>query len=104
RVMKPLQSTLSVIALLVAGGAWGCSSSPTKSPDVTSDIRRSLDAAGLKDVDVKQDRDKGVVTLGGHVPDDRTKAQAESVANSMAQGQVVANEVAIVTPGAESQS
>ncbi|MBK5295295.1 MAG: hypothetical protein JJE04_26910 [Acidobacteriia bacterium] len=31
-------------------------------------IRSSLDQAGFKDVSVKQDRDKGVVTLGGHVP------------------------------------
>ena len=29
--------------------------------------RTSLDQAGFKDVSVSQDRDKGVVTLSGHV-------------------------------------
>ena len=102
--MNPLKTYLSIVTLLLAGGAWGCSSSPTKSADVTSNIRRSLDDSGLKDVSVKQDRDRGVVTLGGHVSNDKAKAQAESVANSQAQGQVIANEIAIVTPGAEGQS
>jgi osmotically-inducible protein OsmY len=87
----------------MAAGFWGCSSTP-KSPDVASDIRNSLSSAGLKDVSVSQDRDKGVVTLSGKVPADADKAQAATIASSMAQGQVVANEIAVVAPGVESQS
>ena len=49
---------------------------------------------------MSQDRDKGVVTLGGHVPADQEKSQAESIAKSLAQGQVVADEIAVVPPGA----
>jgi hypothetical protein len=33
-------------------------------------MRKSLDQAGFKDVSVSQDRDKGVVTLGGQVASD----------------------------------
>jgi hypothetical protein len=32
-----------------------------KSPDVSDNIRSSLDQAGFKNVSVKEDRDKGVV-------------------------------------------
>jgi osmotically-inducible protein OsmY len=100
--MKPAQILLC--AIFVLGGLSGCSTTPTKSPDVTGSVRQSLTAAGLKDVSVSQDRDKGVVTLGGHVAADAEKAQAESIAASQAGGQVIANEIAIVPQGAESQA
>jgi osmotically-inducible protein OsmY len=41
------------------------------------------------------------VTLGGHVAADADKAQAESLAKSMAAGQVVANEIEVQPPGVE---
>src|ERR1700732_1029117 len=86
--------TLSIVIV-------GCSGT-TKSPDVSDGVRTSLDQAGLKDVSVSQDRDKGVVTLGGHVPSDGDKSEAESIAKSIAGGQVVSNQVGVITPGAES--
>jgi len=67
---------------------------PTKSADVSDSIRKSLDQAGFKDVSANQDRDKGVVTLSGHVPADADKSKAESVAQSIAVGQVVSNQIA----------
>src|ERR1035438_3488578 len=70
-------------ALLAAGILVGCSQTSTKSPDVTAGIRTSLDQAGLKDVSVSQDREKGVVPLNGHVASDGDKAQAQSIATSM---------------------
>ncbi len=102
--MTLFKSCLPVFAALLTLGMGGCSQTPPKSPDVSDAIRKSLDDSGFKDVSVRQDRDKGVVTLGGHVPDDRGKSQAESVAKSLAQGQVVANEIAIITPGVQSES
>jgi hyperosmotically inducible periplasmic protein len=85
------------VAVLALGMA-GCSSM-TKSPDVAGPIRKSLDQAGYKDVSVSQDRDKGVVTLTGHVAADADKAQAEQLAKSMAAGQVVADEISVLPPG-----
>ena len=75
----------------------GCSRTE-KSPDVTSGVRQSLDQAEFKDVSVSQDRDKGVVTLKGHVPSDDAKNQAEAIAKGAAGGQVVANEIAVIPP------
>jgi len=79
----------------------GCTEPANKSADVKSAVRNSLDQAGLKDVSVDQDRDKGVVTLTGRVASEEYKREAESIAKSAAGGLVVANEVAVVPPGAE---
>jgi osmotically-inducible protein OsmY len=95
------QSTVRLLTLAIAGTLAGCSST-TKSPDVASGIRKSLDQAGYKDVSVSQDRDKGVIMLTGHVPADGDKAQAEQLAKSMADGQVVADEISVQPPGGES--
>ncbi len=88
----------AVLAIIVT---VGCSGPSPKSPDVSDAIHKSLDQAGFKDVSVDQDRDKGVVTLGGHVATDSDKSQAESIAKSMAGGQVVSNQIAVLPPGAE---
>ncbi len=82
----------------------GCSRFPTKSPDVAESIRKSLDQAGLKDVSVSQDRDKGIVTLGGQVANNDQKIQAESLAKSFAGAQVVADQVAVIPAGAEKEA
>ena len=100
---------ISTISAIVSAGLafyalTGCARTTTKSPDVSGAVRQSLDQAGLKDVSVDQDRDKGVVTLGGHVASEDAKSQAESIAKSAAAGQVVANQVAVLPPGAESDA
>ena len=97
------QSTLGAVTIVIAGMLAGCSST-TKSPAVADTIRKSLDQAGYKDVSVSQDRDAGVVKLTGHVPMDNDKAQAEQLAKSMAMGQVVADEIIVLPPGAGSEA
>ncbi|MGB7591298.1 MAG: BON domain-containing protein [Terriglobia bacterium] len=102
--MKTLKLTLTILMLLAVGSLVGCSRTSTKSPDVSDSIRTALDQAGLKNVSVTQDRDKGVVTLGGNVASEDAKAQAESIAKSIATGQVVADEIAVIPPGVESDT
>jgi hyperosmotically inducible periplasmic protein len=101
--MKRLNLYFAVLTLVAIGILTGCNS-PEKSPDVSNSIRKSLDDAGLKNVSVSQDRDKGVVTLGGNVAGDSEKSQAESIAKSMAGGQVVADQIAVLPPGGESDA
>jgi len=94
------------VVMLVAGMALtvvGCSSAP-KTVDVTGSIRGSLIQAGLKDVSVSQDRDKGIVTLNGLVASENDKAQAESLAKSFAGTQVVANQIAVIPVGIEKEA
>jgi hyperosmotically inducible periplasmic protein len=96
--MKSLKLFNSMVVFLVAGCLSACANTPTKSPDVADNIRKSLDQANLKDVSVSQDRDKGVVTISGSTSSDSDKAQAESIAKSIAGSQVVANEIAVRPP------
>jgi hyperosmotically inducible protein len=89
----------TLLAVFIAGVLAGCSTASTKSPDVAGKLRTSLSQAGLKSVSVSQDRDKGVVTLGGNVPSDGDRTQADSIARSIAPDQVVANQIAVLPPG-----
>jgi hyperosmotically inducible protein len=102
--MRTTWTYLTFLTTLTLGTLVGCSSAPTKSPDVSDMIRKNLDQSGLNDVTVSQDRDKGVVTLGGHVASDADKSQAEAIAKSNAPGQVVADEIAVIHPGVESEA
>ncbi len=99
--MRSTVLSFSLLSILGFGMLSGCSTE-NKSPDVSGQIRNSLDQAGLKNVSVSQDREKGVVTLKGSTMSDSDKAQAESIAKSIATSQVVANEIAVRPPGDES--
>jgi len=92
-----------VFALLIVGVLTGCSNT-NQSPDVSDNIRKSLEQAGYKDIGVSQDRDKGVVTLTGTVPTESDKRQAEAIAKSGAGSQVVADQIAVRPPGIESEA
>ncbi len=102
--MKILKPGLSLLAAVAVGTLIGCSTAPPKAADVSDSIHTSLVQAGFKDVSVSQDRDKGVVTLGGHVTADGDKSQAESIARSLAGPQVVSNQIAVLPPGFESDA
>jgi hyperosmotically inducible protein len=102
--MKTLKAFLVLLALAALAGTLGCSRASARSPEVSDSIRKSLDQAGLKDVSVSQDRDKGIVTLGGQVASENDKSRAESVAKSFAGSQVVADQIAVVPVGGEKEA
>lgn len=102
--MKSLKLWLPLFTVFVIGILVGCSTTSSKSPDVSASLRKSLDQAGFKTVSISQDRDKGVVVLGGHVPSEGDKSQAESIAKSIAGDQVVSDQILVVPPGAESDT
>jgi osmotically-inducible protein OsmY len=98
--MKTTKMFVTLLALLAIGAMVGCKSSEN-SPDLSDTIRKSLNQAGLKDVSVTLDTDKGIVTLGGQVVSDNQKAQAESLAKSFAGAMVVADQIAVLPLGDE---
>ena len=99
--MKAIKLLVILLTFLAFGTVVGCSWFSTKSPDVSDSIRKALDQVGLKDVSVSQDRDKGIVTLGGQVATDDQKAQADSLAKSFAGTEVVADQIAVIPVGQE---
>jgi hyperosmotically inducible protein len=90
-----------LVIVFIVATALGCSNQQ-KAPDVTDNVRHALDQAGLNEVRVSQDRDKGVVTLTGNVAADADKTRAESIAHSLAGDQVIANEIGVRPKGDES--
>jgi hyperosmotically inducible protein len=102
--MKKLTVSVAMLSLFAFGVLAGCSGTTAKSPEVADSIRKSLDQAGLKDVSVSQDREKGIVTLGGQVANVSDKTQAETLAKSMAGTQVVADQIAVVPMSAENDA
>ena len=102
--MKTLQLFCTLLTLLAAVIMAGCTTTAAKSPDVSDNIRKSLDQAGFNDVSVSQDRDKGVVTLGGQVASENAKSDAENLAKSLAGAQVVADQIAVVPVGVEKEA
>jgi osmotically-inducible protein OsmY len=102
--MKTTKLLVILLTLFAIGTVVGCSRFSSKSPDVSGNIRKALDQAGLKDVSVSQDLDKGIVTLGGQVASGDQKAQAESLAKSLSGTQVVADQIAVIPAGSEREA
>ena len=102
--MSPL--LLVLILVVVVGAVYAVTriDRTPKSADVAGNVRHAIDQAGLKDVTTSQDRDKGVVTLGGHVTSDNDKLRAESIARSVAGQEVVSNQIEVLPPGVESDA
>jgi hyperosmotically inducible periplasmic protein len=101
--MKMLRLSVSIITLFAVGILAGCSGT-SASPDVAGSIRKSLDEAGFKDISVSQDREKGIVTLSGKTVSENDKSQAEYLAKSLAGSQVVADQIAVIPLGRESDA
>jgi hyperosmotically inducible protein len=99
--MTTLRCSVAVITMFAVATLVGCAGTTQKSPDVASSIRKSLDQAGLTSISISQDRDKGIVTLGGQVATEGEKMQAEELAKSLAGTQVVAVQIAVVPVGRE---
>jgi hyperosmotically inducible periplasmic protein len=101
--MNKLRLSVVMLTLLDIGALVGCTRI-AESTDVSGTIRKSLDQAGFKDVSVSQDREKGIVTLGGEVRSEWDKSQAEALAKSHAGTQVVADQIAVIPKGAEREA
>lgn len=100
---SPIFSIFSMPALIAIAGLAGCSTT-AKAPDVSDSIRKALDRPALKDVSVSDDREKGVVTVGGHVATESDKEQAEAIARQMAAGQVLSDQIAVIPPADASEA
>jgi osmotically-inducible protein OsmY len=101
---KPFRALASAFLAVIFVTFAGCGQQQAKAPDVKDTVKQGLQQAGLRDVSVDQDRDKGVVTLTGTVGNDADKSQAESIARAAASGQVISNQIAVRPPGEESRA
>ncbi len=93
--------TFALVAVMAIGITIGCSRQRANTPAAKDNVEQALKAQGMNDINVDEDRDKGVVTLKGDVQSDDQKQQAAQVAQQAAPGRVIANEIAVRPQGAE---
>jgi hyperosmotically inducible protein len=74
------------------------------SPDMKTDIEKALNQAGVTDITVAQDRDKGVITLSGDVTTNEEKANADFVTKTVSGSDVVSNQIGVRPAGFEIES
>jgi hyperosmotically inducible periplasmic protein len=98
--MKKLVSL--AVVLLTLAFAVACSQQKANTPDAKPAVQDALKAGGYDNINVDQDRDKGVITLKGDVKTDEDKAKVQQIAEGAAHGMVVANEVGVRPEGNES--
>lgn len=92
---------LLTVLLLALTLVVGCGQQRAGQPSAKENIERQFEQAGLKDVDVDEDRDKGVIRLQGNVQSEQQKQQAEEIAKANAGNFVVANEIGVRPEGME---
>jgi hyperosmotically inducible protein len=89
---------IAVAAVLLTGVLVGCSQQRAN-PPAKENVEQTLSQAGLDRINVDENRDKGVITLKGDVPNQSLKDQAAQLAQQAAPGRVVANELMVKPVG-----
>jgi hyperosmotically inducible protein len=90
-----------LLAFLALGALVGCSSQRASTPPAKDNVKNALNEKGMGDVNVDEDRDKGVITLKGDAKDEASRQQAGEIAQAAAPGRVIANELAVRPVGEE---
>ena len=99
--MRSIQLTFAMALVLLLGIACSNRANTTSMKD---NVKKSLEQAELRDVNVTEDKDKNTITLSGDVHSENAKQQAGEIAQAAAGSRIVANEIRVEPVGAESQA
>ena len=87
------------IALFLLAFSIACSQQRANTPDNKDAVKNALKSGGYDNINVDQDRDKGVITLKGDVKTEEDKQKAEQLAQNAANGMVVSNQLGVRPEG-----
>ncbi|HYG98726.1 MAG TPA: BON domain-containing protein [Terriglobales bacterium] len=87
---------VSVLAILATAAC-----SRRENVSVKENVEQALKQGGYDNINVDENREKGVVTLKGEVKTEDDKARAAQLVQQAAAGRVVANEIAVRPEGME---
>jgi hyperosmotically inducible periplasmic protein len=93
--MKRVLATAVLAAMSAAGLVVSGCQNNNKAPEAKDKVVNALKQGGYDDINVDEDRDKGVVTLKGSVKSDADKAKAEDLAKANAGTEVVSNQLLV---------
>jgi hyperosmotically inducible protein len=89
----------SAVLLLGSIAMAGCHNQPAHG-DEKAAVNNTLTSNSLGNINVSQDRDKGIITLTGDVGSDDQKSQAETLAKQAAPDYTIADEIGVRPAGA----
>jgi hyperosmotically inducible periplasmic protein len=101
--LKRQMSLAATVGVMSLAFISGCNKNAVHA-DEKDAVTSALKSNNLGDINVSQDRDKGVMTLTGDVQTQDQKAQAESIVKQAAPDYVVADQIGVRPSGAESQA
>ncbi len=90
--MKKLTLAVTALSMIMV---FGCSKDRANSPAMKDKVEEGLKQAGYNDINVDENRDKGVVTIKGNVRSNEDKDKAEQVAKANSGNEIVANELLV---------
>ncbi len=102
--MRSRLTAAAVAAIILLALTAACSQQRGNTPAYKDQVVNTLKQNGFGDVNVDENRDKGVITLKGDVKDDAAKADAQRLAQQAAPGLVIANELAVRPAGMEGEA
>lgn len=93
--------TIGVLALAIMLSLSACTQ---KANDASykDNVHNALEQADLKGIDVNEDRDHNTITLTGKLHSQEAKERATQIAQSVAPGRTIANEISFEPLGNES--
>src|SRR5207248_9092202 len=87
--------TIKRVALVLLAFALMAGCTKSTRPSMKENVEQALKQNGMSDINVDEDRDKGVITLKGDVKSEDEKQRAGQVAKQAAPGAAVANELGV---------
>ena len=94
-----------LVSLLALGASLGASAQILgKGHSDTAAVKKALEQADVKDVNVSEDTSKNTITLTGRLHSEQAKDRAGRIAQSAARGRQIANEISVEPVGHESQA
>lgn len=99
-----MRKKLGVVLLVTFALLMMVACTKKETASVKEPVEQALKAAGMDNINIDEDREKGVVTLKGDVNSEADKARAAQVAQSAAGSVVIKNELAVKPQGAEDRA
>lgn len=94
---------LPLLTLTLALSVAGCSQR-AKNVSYKDGVKKALEQADFKDLNVDEDRDKNTITLGGKLHSENAKQQATEIAQSAAGDRTIVNQISVEPVGEAAQA
>lgn len=106
RLSFPVSGAICATSTLGLCLVFGCSSTPAlrQRPDEIDSVKNALVVNGLSNVNVSQNRVKGVMTLTGTVASPDQRGRAANIASTNASDYTITNDIGVNPPASQAKA